>query len=181
MTKQELTRLNRIFADKRGKNEYGEPIYRWFRSPELTYPQRTDKDWVMRSGIMVLDSKYEWTPQIDEDRWVVAQWRREDPKDWEAQFGTEVPWPQRGLYYVTNLMLKEGMEPCESITNKFADMIATQAAMSFRDVYRAMEQHKEQQAAEAEKMVEQVVDDAWPAFDNGEPGKRGNHVSFGGI
>src|SRR3954453_17706646 len=171
MTITELDRLNRIFADARGMNEYGQPIYRWWRSTRLKFPIRSEDKWMERNGILVLETQYEWVPQIDDDCWVVAQWRRDDPREWANAFGEEVPHPQHGLYYVTSLMLKPGEEPCERVTAFFASCIAKQSVMSYRDLRAEILDRREEQKEAAADMISDWVDNAVPAFAHGEPGK----------
>lgn len=167
MDTQTLTRLNRRLGDARGRNPRNEPVYRWVHSSELFYPDREGSAYVQRR-------------QIEEDRWLVAMWQPPLPESqWKAQF-PDIGYPAQGIYYATDQILLEGIEPNDTITEDVAGRIKAIGCMTFADCLRDIERQREARDATQKRIISDFVDDACCAFDH-VPGRRGDHVSFGGI
>jgi hypothetical protein len=113
-----LDRLNGVLADHLGRNRFGEPLYFWARSPDIRIPVLSRKKLVFANGIFSFRQMYEWSPQIEQDCWLLAGWIEPVPyAQWFASFGDDVAWPERGMHYATDVILKPGVEPNDAATN----------------------------------------------------------------
>lgn len=167
MTPQDLKRYNRRLADLRGKSPHGDPIYQWVHSRDLLYPCRIGA------------SQYTSMRQVDEDRWVIAKWMPPPPEMlWKEQF-PDIGYPANGQYYATDLMLAEGVEPNEGITEQVAGKLKAIEVRTFRDCLDEIERARAKNEEARKAVFNDYVDDACTAFGN-LPGARGGHVSFGG-
>lgn len=181
MDKDILKRLNRVLDDNLGRNPYGEPRYKWAHTRELMYPLARPDERRTNGGLYVTGEHYEMTRQIEEDRWVVAVWEPSpDEETWAAAFKGEVPWPRRGMYYVSDIMLRPGIEPNDQVTNDVLGKVKAKRALTFRDFLDHAEAKAEHMNKETERIQSDYIDDVVTAFGN-IPGKRGGSVSFGGV
>lgn len=162
-----LKKLNRRLGDLRGCNPHGQPVYKWFHSRDLTYPVKTQ-------------SGYEHWRQVEEDRWLVAKWMPPMPRsEWELQF-PDLGYPAQGIYYATDLILTPGMEPNDTITDQAAGMLKINEHKTMRDHLDDIERARERNDRAQRNRISDIIDNEWTAF-NHVPGRRGDHVSFGGI
>jgi hypothetical protein len=176
----ELDRLNRILADTLGRNVHGEPIYKWIASRELTFPLRDKEKLVTRNGILVFEPHYVWEPQTTSECWVLAKWLAPPSHDeWLDSFGTEVAYPARGLYYVTDVMLSPEYEPNEAITYDSIGKVKALRSLTLSDIVRLQREKRDSIETAGDRRIADWIDDKATAFGN-VPGKRGGHVSFGG-
>lgn len=182
MTKLELARLNRILGDSLGRNPQGDPIYKWIWSRELTFPLRSKEKTVERNGIIVFEPSYEWEPQVAGDCWLLAKWLMPEGSydSWLTSFGSEVPFPAHGLYYVTDVMLKPGLEPNEAITYDCIGKVKHLRGLTLSEVVDAQQAKMDRNDKASETRLEDFIADKATAFGN-VPGKRGGVVSFGGV
>lgn len=182
MQTTELARLNRILGDSLGLNVHGDPIYKWIWSRDLTFPLRSKEKTVERNGIFVFEASYEWEPQVGVDCWLLAKWI--SPADsydtWLSQFGSEVPFPAKGMYYTTDVMLKAGLEPNEAITYDSVGKVRTFRHLTLSQILEAQEAKMQRSEQRSDARIADFVADKATAFGN-VPGKRGGRVSFGGV
>lgn len=163
-----LNELNRRLGDIRGRNPHNDPIYRWIHSRDLRYPLD------LGGGF------YEMARQIEDDRWVVAMWQPPMPEDqWKSQFPS-IGYPHKGMYYATDLMLKVGQEPTDFTTDTVAGYIKAHGCKKMRDFIEEVKDARERRERAQKSVISDRIDDACVAF-NHVPGRRGDHVSFGGI
>ena len=166
----DIKRLNSLLADNAGRNPHGDPTFKWIHSRELLYPEQTGVD------------TFEYAPQIDGDRWVLARWVAPPSKaQWDAQFRGALPYPQRGEYVATDLALKPGMEPTEWVTQEALGMLQRARALNYRGHLRNLQEMHERSEKDRRRVISDCIDDAITAFKNPFPGRRGGFLSFGGI
>lgn len=179
-----LARLNRVLADPvtgLGRNPHGQPMYKWAHTRELQFPLALPSETRSQGGIFMLGSHYQWTRQIEDDRWVLAVWDGSwSEAQWNATFRGEVPWPRQGMYYASDIMLKPGVEPNDQATNDVLGKVRAKAPMTMKDFLEHAEAKVERAKRETEQIQSDYIDDVVTAFGN-IPGKRGGSVSFGGI
>lgn len=163
-----LERLNKRLADTRGRNPHGQPVYRWFRSCDLLYPCRNAA------------GNYEQLRQVDDDCYVIGMWSAPMPEsEWRAQF-PDIGYPHQGMYYATDIMLRQGHEPTDSRTDEVAGLIKSSELKTFRDCLDEIEASRGKREKANASIISDVIDDSVTAFGN-LPGSRGGSVSFGGI
>jgi len=181
MQTTELARLNRILGDSLGRNPQGEPIYMWIWSRDLKFPIRSSNDMVERNGLIVFEPQYTWEPQVTGDCWLLAKWLLPgEPDVWLAAFGTEVPFPQHGLFYVTDVMLRPGIEPNEAVTYDTIGKVQHLRSLTVSQVLETQQIKMDRNEQRSDDRVADWIADKAVAFGN-VPGKRGGQVSFGGI
>lgn len=180
MDQTELARLNRILGDSLGRNPQDEPIFKWMRSEDVRLPMKTDESLVLLNGIYRPEPKYTWEPTYDAGCWVLAMWHFSEPDEWITSFGNEVPWPQHGLHYVTDMILLAGIEPNETATYDAVQAVKQLRVTSIADhLYNIRAKRARLEKQGRDELYEYLTSKA-TAFGN-IPGKRGGTVSFGGI
>ena len=167
-----LSHLNHLLEDALGRVSVG-PLYKWIHSRDL------------RFGLEQSKRSYEFVPQVDGDRWVLARWIPPPEKSvWEAQMGTTVAYPRGGWYQACDVacdpILAQGVEPNERMTYYLIGLQRKQAQMSKREIAARFDAAREYRAKEQDRQLDDYLSSSWTAFGN-LPGKRGGHVSFGGI
>jgi hypothetical protein len=168
MSPQRLFELNRRLGDLRGRNPHGDPVYRWFHSKDLTYPAREN------------DGIFRWVRQVDEDCYLIGMWQPPPSREtWKAQF-PDIGYPERGIYYATDKILRAGVEPSDGLTDQIAGLIKELGMKTMRDILDEFEMARERQDKRQEDLISDIVENSVTAFGN-DPGKRGGSVSFGGI
>jgi hypothetical protein len=165
-----IKRLNGFLADNAGRTPHGEPMFKWIASRDLLYPIQTGTD------------TFEYAPQVDGDRWVLAKWVAPPTKpEWESMFHGALPYPQRGEYVATDLALKPGMEPTEWVTGEAVGMVQRARALNYRGHLRNLQEMHDKRERDRKRRISDCIDDAITAFKNPFPGRRGGFISFGGI
>jgi hypothetical protein len=158
--------MNQTLADKRGRNLYGDAIFKWVRTRDL---------FVYVDGV-----REPQFPELSGDEWIVAKWDFEPPDVWRAKYGPGVPWPERGEYYGTDYILPPGIEPSDRYTQDFLRALQHVEGMTAGDHAYDQQWKRQRRERRASALVGDYVDDKFTAFFNA-PGKRGGHVSFGGL
>jgi hypothetical protein len=154
--------LNQKLGDALGRVCSGtQPRFCWQWAPDLPY-------WRTRLGAV----------------WVLCQWHRPffTEQEWQHQFRGRFPYPANGMYHAhPETALPPGRVPTFELTQNYIWALDRQLSTSFISQLCASENavqvEREQDYVE---WVEQVQDSN-PAFSNFEPGKRGGHVSYGGV
>jgi len=189
MTPKLLSKLNKMFGDALGRApvEYGDqPNYKWSQGKDLTFPMRVDRDFTKsNSGLWLPHNKYKVFSQLrdeeDQRRWMVALWKEPPSYDeWVRLYSTEIPYPTKGIYYVTSEMLRPGIEPTDEITQYLIGKIINHKGLTTTNFKNEMEE--EQNCAERRKdeLMDNILSDILPSHD-AIPGKRGGCVTYGGI
>jgi hypothetical protein len=157
-----IDQLNRRLGDALGYVRSGtEPRFAWRWAPDLPY-------WRSRLGKV----------------WVLCQWQRPGmtEPEWKHHFGDRYPYPATGMYHAhPETALAPGELPSERLTQNYIWALDRQMSTSLENQLVAV---KNEVADQKERDYVEWVDfvqDSNPAFSNFEPGRRGGHVSFGGI
>ena len=162
-TNQAVRVLNRHIGEQTGLLSNGKPRFCWQWAPDMPIWRRIlGAVWVMSS----------WTPPAMTEL------------EWQRNFSD--PYPREGMWHAMGeTALGIGSEPTWHLTQNY--IMAIQKQLS--DFAKPGAIEKEQAATEQEVHqhheddwlgFRQMVQDESPAFNNFAPGKRGNHVSFGG-
>jgi hypothetical protein len=154
--------LNQKLGDALGRVCSGtQPRFAWKWAPDLPY-------WASRLG----------------KTWVLCQWQAPvlSEQEWQTQFRGRLPYPANGMYQAhPETMLAPGRLPTFELTQNYIWALDRQMSTSFVtqlcDVQNEVADDRDRDYVE---WVDQVQDTN-PAFSNFDSGKRGGHVSFGGI
>jgi hypothetical protein len=183
-----ISRLNLVLADKFGQSDGPEgrvQRFAWKHLGEVF--MIVDNGFKTSKGGIILPGRQDYEKKPYSDRfgscWCVCQWTKPAMTEWQwmMQFGTQFAYPKNGRYLpIDNTRLNPGDEPDESINEYVIGRIQKQLDAKMSEhldqcVKEAAQGHAEKQVEFADR-----VDSWWPAFDN-DPGKRGGHVSFGGV
>jgi hypothetical protein len=187
MTK-DIEQLNRRLAEGLGMIG-GQPRFAWRFSPEVFYYYRPPtalnferQCWAEQLGKAWMLCQYQEPKWTDHD----GQQHRITPEGWFNACLGEFPYPANGHYVAhPETARMDGSPPTAEAT---AFYIATIREQMEKDHAAHLAESMERQAAiklETEKEFMAMADDSFPAFwKNGqghEAGKRGAHVSFGGV
>ncbi len=184
MDKNVLRRLNKRLADELGSNLFGEPIYKWARTEDLTYPYRTTDNFFQPQGQVWMpqaETRHEMiTPHL-RGRWALAKWvSPEMYKIWAEGCGNQANIPMRGLYWVSDIILKSGLEPNEELTSECISKVKIFRRLDKQQILDHQQGAIRRSERAEQSYVDALVDERMPAFNN-VPGKRGGHVSYGGV
>jgi hypothetical protein len=111
----------------------------------------------------------------------VARWFTTPRDQWETMFHGLLPWPHRGLYYAGNAALDPGELPDEGNTDYAIQLIQKDRLKTFDDWIAQTENGLARQERHADALLDDKIHDLMTAYGNPRPGKRGGHVSHGGI
>lgn len=183
--------LNEILGRELGRNPYGEPIYEWAFSEDLFWPAyatggTTTKDveaTIIGGGTEIVPMTI---PEYKRDRmthnlrhqWCVTKWfPPEELPEWNSRF-PGADYPARGYRIHTNWYNAPNVLPTQEDTNCLVWAVRKQLGMNYVDLYNEMdaEMAKAEKAREAE--VNDEVRDAFTAYLNLTPGKRGGSISM---
>lgn len=177
MSPSTLDHLNTLLRDHLGVTRGGSfvPTYKWIhsRDRELFVPLE------ISAGV------YESYPQIMEERWVLAMWMA-PPSEWEwkAQFQGQIGYPRNGYYVAVDTpcdpLLEEGAEPNERMTLYIIGLRKKEIALGLRGLHEKFKEATARREHNKDRITDDFLSDKWTAFGN-VPGRRGGHVSFGGI
>lgn len=176
--------LNRRLGDALGRcGMY--PRFAWMLASEIFYYFREHAHERME--------RFCWADRIG-PVWVLAQWRRPawidqnggthetTREQWWSSFNGQFPYPERGAYYAhPETALPPGVKPTAEMTAGYIHSLDRQMAANYAEHKRRIDGEI---AADAERLDTEwveTVQNSNPAFSNFEPGKRGGHVSFGGM
>lgn len=174
--KHEVERLNNRLADFFGRSpaELGSlPMRAWMWSADLTY-----------IGLNEATGKYVPWRQLDlgelggDDRWVTATWTHQGgQKAWEEKYGNAIAWPDRGLYISDNgFWLRPGSTPTDKETNLIIEIYKHSLG---KTVEQKRDAHTDQ-ITKAFDSTKSWVSDVLDDIPDHVPGRRGQHISFGG-
>lgn len=183
-----IKQLNRRLAEGLGIIG-GQPRFAWQFAPEVFYFYRPET--------AVAFERHCWADQLGKV-WMLCQWQEPKwidhnghtqkitPENWWATFHGEFPYPSRGAYNAhPETALAFGVEPTAENTAFYISGIREQMEKDHAAHLAESLERQEQIKLEHEKEFMAMADDSFPAFwANGqghEAGKRGAHVSFGGV
>jgi hypothetical protein len=132
MLHERIERMNRQLADAFGRNLHGEGRYKWAIANTVMFPFKTSND----------SLKFTEVPQVEKKAWSIAAW--EDPPTpaaWRSMFGSEVPYPSNGMYFVSDVILGEGIDPTEEMTQAVIGALKYKGAKvrTMREAYDRIE------------------------------------------
>ncbi len=181
MDKQTLDRLNRRLADALGTNCNGEGRHRWAHTREITLVWRKDSDLRQtESGLWVPEANYQTIRQEDEDYWTIAVWDSPPSADvWLKLYGSDIPYPQRGMWFVSSVRLPEDAEPNDAYTDEVIGAVRyrNERIRTFRDALNRVNEKQAEIARRRDALYDDWIRDQFTAGFN-VPGSRGFHVSF---
>jgi len=183
-----------------------QPRYAWKRAAELFYfvkegtknvlqPQARGAGGLFLPGprLILVEPRYRrysWAEKFERDCWVLAQFKTPTltPEQWANSIGLDFPYPYKGQYYaIENTQFDPEQEPDEEDTKMVIARIRAQESANWSEVLDMCRREAQKPIDDKKKEFKDIVDDFWPAFDNGKAledklgASRGGSVSFGGI
>lgn len=182
MTTSQLTQLNNRLARDLGRSPYGDGLLAWRDSEKLVHPMRVPGfDFITSpAGLEVAVPKYElrkMNPAFDH-QWVICKWEAPIPqREWHANFGTDMEWPNHGEYYPTNVALARGVEPTMEWTERVVAAERERRSKTLADHEAQIATGMARDDKRAHDRRADIIADAMPAFMN-LPGSKSTGVSF---
>ncbi len=172
-----MNRLNNRFADAFGRIpvEFGAlPKIAWKWSGDLVFPVE------FPDGRCEMERQLELHEIGGHDRWLIAQWCHPGTRaDWHARFGRTLGYPERGLYISNNaLWIRIGQEPNEDATDWAIGKIKIRQAMTPQQARDLAQEARDLIAKRKKERISDFIDQHIPDHN---PGRRGEHISFGGF
>jgi hypothetical protein len=180
--KTPIQKLNSRLASIFGRNPHGEPNYIWAHAAELFYLFETGmKEMKTESGLIVMRTQWQEHSFVETYGlvWLMAKWTPPelDYDEWWEQFQGDIPFPAKGQYCpIESTVLPEGRVPDEALNQYAIRKLYEHLGMSYRDHLDASRAVIANKQRHEQRIVDDSVDDAVPAFGN-IPGKK-EHVSF---
>ena len=172
MTDKRINTLNQRLGLALGfRGEH--PRFAWVHAKDLFY--------FLRRGDR--HERFCWVDRLGKV-WLLAQWRPApmSEAEWIAAFGDLYLYPGRGYYYAhPETSLKPGLQPDENDTAQVIRRLGEQMEATFASHLKQTNDDIAAIDAGVKNEFYEQVDDFWPSFGNWNSGKRGGHVSFGGI
>lgn len=194
--KKEIERLNRLFGQELGWNPPGGldgPKYRWVYSEHFIHQmvltgKRDYGEMVVRdelgndSGKRLVTLKRVTAPRkmsmFLDNQWLVSIWKWAPEDLWRKHFGSDLEWPQRGMYFpVDGAALAPGLLPSLDITLDFIRHMRHQLNTKRSDMDAAAEKALEREEKAGESLLEDKISDLTSAFGNPSPGSRMGGIS----
>ncbi len=181
MDTQVLNRLNRRLADALGTNGNGEGRHKWAHTRDITLIWRKDSEFKQSaSGLWTPDAQYETIRQEDEDYWTIAVWDSPPSPDvWLTLYGSDIPYPRGGMWFVSSVRLPEGVEPTDAHTDAVIGAVRyrNERVRTFRDAMNRINEKQAEIARRRDALYDDWIKDQFTAGFN-VPGSRGYHASF---
>jgi hypothetical protein len=167
--------LNKRFGNYFGF-KYGRPQFAWMNSEDLKVPVPPG-EYTTAAGVIYMTDKPEMARQIEgPPRWLLVKLVEPvSEREWSAQYG-RIPYPGRGYYVATDMILKVGAEPSDSLTDEMVGLIKTALSKTPQQHLEAAQKLYDDKQAESQRITNDTIEDAIPAFGN-LPGRK-EHVSF---
>lgn len=158
--------------------------FKWMRTDEMQFDfgRGFDMKQKAESGLWVPHREYKRRTAAETTGhglcWTVAYLEPPVSREaWEAQHGTDIPWPAQGYYRpIDNITSHIDLLPDEHMTARAAFNIRHHLEFTFKDWVELGEEQKAKRDTAYRNEVSDMVDDAAPAFGN-NPGGKGS-VSF---
>lgn len=183
MDKSTLDRLNRRLADAFGLTPSGEGRYKWAHTSTVMMMWRKDSDLKQAaSGLWLPDAQYEQIRQEEEDYWTIASWEAPPtPEAWVTLYGAgaDIPYPQHGMFYVSNVRLPDDAEPTDAYTEQVIGALRYKHGnvKTFRDALQMINGKLANKERRRDALYDDWIKDQFTAGFN-VPGSRGFHASF---
>jgi hypothetical protein len=191
-----VAELNEILGRELGRNPRGEPLFKWEWTEDLVWPASStgrkvanNKDYsvpIIGTGVeeevtvAVVEPEYKPRRMTDKyhDQWIITAWCKPEELDgWHHIFpGSD--YPVGGYRIHTNVAMKKGIDPGYDETQLFIHAVRDQRKAGF---YQSLEDSEAREREKRREVTRDMIGEEIPAFLNFNPGKRGNHVSFGGV
>jgi hypothetical protein len=178
MNNKKLIRLNNWLCLEFGRNDAGKQKIRWDHTSLLVRFRKLDQT---DSGIYLVTPRFEkvsWAETPLGPCWILAMWHApmgEDARN--RDFQSQYPQFSGGTYYpIFGSQLPQGEEPNDYWTGLRITELRAQLDKTYADHLREGQEVIAASQQEKSKETQDMVDDAWPAFDN-VPGEKW-HVSF---
>jgi hypothetical protein len=175
MEQQLLAELNGRLAAEFGRNDFGEPNYKWSLTQDLGGFEKKDhaepRLIVSATGekLWAVESRFERFTVADivgPNRWALAKWTYLRRGEWLALFGTSWPFPARGEYHMVGSPMLDGEEPCHKVTEAISYHLKRHLAMT-------LEEHEQDALVRLEEKkriesgpVQDEIHDSFFAFDH---------------
>lgn len=193
---RDLERMNRLLGQELGWNPahgMDGPKYRWVYSEDFVHHmvlagKRDYGEMVVRdeagldSGKRLITLKrvtaLRKMCKFADNQWLISVWKWAPEELWRKHFGTDLEWPQRGMYFpVDGTTLNPGVVPTTDITFSFIHHMRHQLNTKRAD----MDAQAEKAIALEEKaqgdLITDKLDDLTSAFGNPKPGSRMGGIS----
>ncbi len=184
----EIKLLNDRLASELGSN-HGQPRFQWRYAPEVFY--------YFRNPSAISFTRHCWADLVGKV-WMLCQsaplqWLDADGHShpitreaWSQSFRGEFPYPDKGMYVAhSETALAPGVLPNADETAVWIASIKAQIEKNFAQHVAETTARMQKSREDNEKEFMDCAEDSFPAFwKNGvghEAGKRGAHVSFGGM
>lgn len=196
MSSNNIEKLNELLGQEIGRTPLGDPLYKWEWSDDLLWPAyATGRNTTRNAPAPIIGSDEVenvpmTVPEYKSDRqtikrgiWMVTKWFSTAEllaMNWTQQF-PQAEYPSRGWRIFTDWYNAPGVLPSLNDTRILIYALRDQLGLTEKQLGDEMAVEDEKRRKEAERPVDDCILDCVPAFVNGRPGKRGGHVSFGGI
>jgi hypothetical protein len=180
-----LAELNGRLAAEFGRNDFGEPNYKWSLTQDLGGFEHkghaAPKQIVSANGdpLWAVESRFERFTVADivgKDRWALSKWTYTRRGEWMAIFGTSWPWPARGEYHMVGSPMPDGEEPCHKATETLIFWLRIHLGMTLEDHEQELLVKLDEKKRAERGPVEDEIHDSFFAFDH-LPGAK-DHVSL---
>jgi hypothetical protein len=183
----EPTKQIRQFNETLGREfgfRYGRPRYCWMWSDKLTMPMPAGNRVAQTpGGIYYVETKHEQMKQIEgEPRWVLAL-LEEPPSEarWAAMFGTDVPYPGRGIYVDTDIRCLPGVIPTQELNDFIVAAMKESLGMHVTEKRQKLLDAARRRERESEARLDDAIDNVVMDNLNRDEGCRKGDFSAGGI
>lgn len=157
-----IDQLNRKLGDALGYVRGGtEPRFMWKWAPDIPY----------------------WGKVVGPS-WVLCQWGRPQWSryDWKKEFGDRYPYPANGMHHAhPETALERGQLPNEYLTQNYIWALDIQMETSYEKQLISVNDDLAAQKERDDIEWIEFIQNTNPAFSNFDSGKRGGHVSYGGV
>jgi hypothetical protein len=181
---RKLAELNELLGAELGRSVLGTGLYAWHFSEGWfhTYLSEKPED---REAVLLPSGVYSWErkkkvrkmcPELH-DQWVLAKWFAPgSAEEWSKHFGTRLPFPSRGYWIPTNVVLEPGVFPDMAVTQLVIGMIRRERENKYADYMNKTESAIDKADRDHLNRGIDAIQDAFTAFANPKPGARGGHV-----
>jgi hypothetical protein len=173
MTDSDFKRYQRAFADELGYAPNNLPLYRWFRTRDLSYLIDNGVEDRTPSGLIVrVDGRYKkvtWEERLGREwPWIVGTWQDPGtPSEWYAKYRDLIPYPSMGMYFP----IDGSQIPCDptlEITMEAVAKIKQVLGTSYETALSQLIESADKADAKLKSASDDQIDSDWPAF-NCEP------------
>ena len=115
-----IDRYNLELAQVFGRNEHGQPKFKWAHTADMTCFEEAGLAEVQPAGFTVFGARMDYRPRAWADVvgpcWCVCKWEFKSEAEWSRVYGNSLPWPKHGEYAgIHSTFMPVGMEPDDDI------------------------------------------------------------------